>query len=99
MGCESSTGDATGPERQDFSDRILPQNQASTVREVSIMYYPILGRADPLTQMFEYHGQPYRKINVDQEQWSSMKDTEEAGEFNSLPMVKIYTRGSERNLG
>lgn len=63
------------------------------VRKVTIVYFPILGRGDPLAQMFEYHGQPFEKVAVSQQKWAEIKGTPLAGEFNCMPIVKIYTRG------
>ena len=66
---------------------------------IKIKYFPLHGRADPLVQMFEYHGQPYEKINIEQMEWSAQKGRPEAGEFNSLPMIEIESRGQVRELG
>ena len=33
--------------------------------KVKIEYFALLGRADPLVQMFEYHGQPYEKVIIE----------------------------------
>ena len=33
--------------------------------KVKIEYFGLLGRADPLVQMFEYHGQPYEKVSIE----------------------------------
>ena len=30
--------------------------------EVTFYYFELMGRGDPLRQMFEYHGQPYKKV-------------------------------------
>ena len=53
MGCNSSDEQsAMNPgfvRHQQRGYRILPE-------KVRIEYFPFLGRADPLIQMFEYHG-------------------------------------------
>ena len=51
------------------------------VEKVRIVYFPMLGRADPLVQMFEYHGQKYEKVVIDHPTWSIIKNTDKAGEF------------------
>ena len=50
--------------------------------------------------MFEYHGQPYEKISIEQAEWGQLKGKPGAGEFNSLPLVEIKgSRGHTRELG
>ena len=43
--------------------------------------------------MFEYHGQPYEKVSIEQSDWAGMKGTEQAGEFNCLPKVTVNVSG------
>jgi len=51
------------------------------VEGVRIVYFPMLGRADPLVQMFEFHGQNYEKVVIDHPTWAIVRDTDKAGEF------------------
>ena len=44
-------------------------------------YMAGMGRGDPLTQMFEYQGQPYEKIDLTAEAWHEQKTCGEGGEF------------------
>ena len=59
----------------------------------------MLGRADPLVQMFEYHGQPYEKVSIEQSAWASIKGTDEAGEFKCLPKVTVNISGHPYQMG
>ena len=47
-----------------------PKYMQNLTSEVTFKYFPGLGRADPLRQMFEYHGQPYTKEAEDFESWA-----------------------------
>lgn len=49
--------------------------------EVTFSYFGVMGRGDPLRQMFEYHGQPYKKIDHVEEEWEAAKARGEGGEF------------------
>lgn len=63
---------------------------------VRIVYFPMLGRVDPLVQMFEYHGQNYEKVVIDHPTWAIVKDTEKAGEFSSLPILTLMNKGRQK---
>jgi len=43
--------------------------------------------------MFEYHGQPYTKIDVDQAEWGAKKARGEGGEFGGLPQASFTENG------
>ena len=59
----------------------MTKNQGVIPNEIILFYFPIMGRADPIRQMFEYHGQAYKKIDVDQAYWNEKKAADEGGEF------------------
>jgi len=47
-----------------------------------------MGRADPIRQIFEYHGQRYKKIDIDPAYWAEKKAADEGGEFGGgLPQI------------
>lgn len=51
--------------------RANPNYMKGITNEVTFYYFGFLGRADPLTQMFEYHGQPYNKVTLDFGEWAA----------------------------
>ena len=59
-----------------------PEKSKNITETIKIEYFPFMGRADPLIQMFEWHGQPYEKIIVDQSTWNDVKGTQDSGEFD-----------------
>ena len=70
-----------------------------TVDHVTFHYFAGLGRADPITQMFEYHGQPYTKETETMEGWAQKKADGQGGEFGcGLPQAVFTEGGKERRL-
>ena len=80
------------PDNEDSESRPVEWG-SNLVDNVRIVYFPMLGRADPLVQMFEYHGQSYEKVVIDHPTWSVVKDTDKAGEFASLPIMTLMNKG------
>ena len=68
--------------------------------EVTFYYFEGNGRADPLRQMFEYHGQPYKKVEYSFPDWEAQKNAGNAGEFGGgLPQASyIAEDGTEQKL-
>ena len=57
------------------------------------------GRADPLRQMFEYHGQPYEKVDETQEGWEQKKAAGGGGEFGGgLPFAIVSENGQTHRI-
>ena len=76
-------------------------NRGALAREVVLFYFAGQGRADPIRQMFEYRGQPYKKIDIDPAYWEEKKAAGEGGEFGGgLPQVLYQDEdGEELELG
>ena len=67
--------------------------------EVTFYYFELMGRGDPLRQMFEYHGQPYKKVGYKIPEWEAMKAQGEGGEFGGgLPQATYTENGVEHRL-
>lgn len=67
--------------------------------EVTFYYFDLFGRADPLRQMFEYHGQPYKKVSLEAAEWEAQKARGEGGEFGGgLPQATFMENGKEQRL-
>ena len=77
----------------------LPIKSSNCVDHVRILYFPVMGKVDPLIQMFEFHGQPYEKLIIDFAYWTEMRKTGTVGEFDRLPIITIVNRGREIDLG
>ena len=63
---------------------------------IDLWYFEFCGRADPIAQMFEYHGQQWKKTSWTQENWGAAKARNDGkcGEFNGgLPQVKFTVGG------
>ena len=73
-----------------------PVKGTGLVKHVNVQYLPMLGLADPLIQMFEYHGQSYNKQIIEKDAWDELRGTENAGEFQSLPIITVFNRGRQR---
>ena len=74
------------------------QNKVMT-SEVTFYYFNIQGRADPLQQMFEYHGQPYKKVGYEFPEWEALKANGQGGEFGGgLPQAKYTSNGETVQL-
>ena len=57
---------------------------------VTFHYFEVLGRGDPLTQIFEYHGQPFVKETYTKPEWGALKEQGKCGEFGGgLPQAKF----------
>ena len=69
-------------------------------QKVEFHYFQGLnGRADPIRQMFEYHGQQYAKIDETPEGWEARKARGEGGEFGGgLPYAEITVNGQKKRL-
>ena len=66
----------------------LPIKKEGHTPVVTFYYFGVLGRADPLTQIFEYHGQPYKKHAYDFPEWEAIKKEGGGGEFGGgLPQA------------
>lgn len=87
MGCSSSNGANASNPGSAKKKGVLPQT-------INWLYFQGGGRGDPLTQMFEYHGQPHSKQGVGFAQWPAMKPTE-GGEMGGMPIVKVNMNGKE----
>ena len=85
MGCTSSSTTA------DWQVTLKKPKKGVLPCVVQLDYMPGMGRADPLRQMFEYHGQPYVKIDIKPEAWNERKSCGEGGEFDGggLPQVQF----------
>lgn len=71
-----------------MTDHSLLANKGVLQSEIVIFYFAGMGRADPIRQMFEYHGQRYKKIDIDPNYWAEKKAADEGGEFGGgLPQV------------
>ena len=68
--------------------------------EITFSYFGLMGRGDPLRQMFEYQGQPYKKVDVDPAEWEAAKARGEGGEFGGgLPQATFTDEtGKEHRL-
>ena len=93
MGCDGSI-EASSAQKMGRG----PTQGRQLVEHVKIEYFPVLGRADPLVQMFEYHGQRYTKSDVNDEAWKKFKQTGHAGEFSCLPIITLTNKGREKEL-
>ena len=93
MGCNSSAP-ASGPISKPAGGKNV-LNQC-----VEFHYFEGLnGRADPLRQMFEFHGQDYRKIGEDAPGWEAKKARGEGGEFGGgLPYAEITLAGKKHRM-
>ena len=69
--------------------------------KVEWMYFSGLGRGDPLTQMFEYHGQPHNKHGWELDgSWDKAKAEGKGGEFGGgLPQANVTEGGKTTNMG
>ena len=64
--------------------------------EVTFYYFEGNGRGDPLGQMFEYHGQAYKKIEETPEGWEAKKAAGQGGEFGGgLPYAECKVGGKQ----
>ena len=70
------------------------------VGEVKVLYFAAPGRADPLIQMFAYHGHPYHKEVASFDEWNERKARGDGGEFGGgLPQVFFRDEaGKEQRL-
>lgn len=67
--------------------------------EVTFYYFEGNGRGDPLRQMFEYHGQPYKKVSYSFPDWETQKSQGKGGEFGGgLPQATYTENGVEQRL-
>ena len=48
-----------------------PTQKQGITSHVTFYYFGLQGRGDPLRQMFEYHGQPYDKVSLEQDDWAA----------------------------
>ena len=48
-----------------------PTQKQGITSHVTFYYFGLQGRGDPLRQMFEYHGQPYDKVTLEQDAWEA----------------------------
>ena len=65
---------------------------------IDLWYFEFCGRADPIAQMFEYHGQQWKKTGWTQEDWGAAKakNNGSTGEFGGgLPQVKFTVGGKK----
>ena len=89
MGCSSE-----GVQSQPASKNKKYQKKGLIKETVTWEYFQGFGRGDPLTQMFEYHGQTHKKNNLDFEGWEKRKAAGDGGEFGGgLPQVYITEKG------
>ena len=66
---------------------------------MTFYYFEGHGRADPLRQMFEFHGQPYKKVKFRPEDWAAKKANGEGGEFGGgLPQAFYTENGKQYRL-
>ena len=88
MGCSSSSG---ANAKQPSAGK-----KAGCIGMVNWTYFGDgAGRADPIHQMFEYHGQPNTKNSIMQADWPKHKMTPVSGEFNSLPVFNFEQNGKK----
>ena len=63
---------------------------------VKLVYFDLNGRADPIRQMFEYHGQKYEKTCETFETWAAKKAAGQGGEFGGLPYTECEIGGKKQ---
>ena len=94
MGCNSSAP-ASEPGKQGG----VARSGKGHTSKVTFTYFDGLGRGDPLTQLFEYAGQPYQKRTVGQPEWEGLKAQGKGGEFGGgLPQVDVTIGGKAHNM-
>ena len=97
MGCNSSApaaepGSKGASAKKGGKKGIIP----TTIRWE---YFQGFGRGDPLTQMFEYHGQPSEKTDLDFGGWEARKAQGDGGEFGGgLPQAFVQIDGKTHRM-
>ena len=87
MGCSSSDS-STGS--------IGSKAKGVVPGKVEFWYLQGMGRSDPLHQMFEFHGQPYQKIEKSNEDWEAQKARGDGGEFGGGLPQAIYMENGKK---
>ena len=87
MGCSSS---------DESSGSIGARKKGVIPSGVEFWYLQGMGRSDPLHQMFEYHGQPYTKIEKSNEDWEAQKARGDGGEFGGGLPQAVYTDNGKK---
>ena len=80
------------------TSQVVPPKQG-ILDEVTWHYFEGNGRADPIRQMFEYHGQPYTKVDREFGEWEQAKANGEGDGFGGgLPQAFITVNGEEHRM-
>ena len=103
MGCTSSaptTGSVSQAAAGAAQKAMGPAPKKGAINACIEMWYfdGLCGRADPIAQMFAYHGQDWKKRGWSQEEWGAAKAKNNGmcGEFNGgLPQVKFTVGGKK----
>lgn len=96
MGCNSSA-EAAQPSSNKAGGPAKGKGIFDTPVEWS--YFGLLGRGDPLKQLFEYHGQPNNKTSHEFGAWEALKAQGKGGEFGGgLPQATITVGGKQHHL-
>ena len=62
-------------------------------KSVTVEYFGLHGRADPIVFLLSHAKVEYKRINVTNEEWGKMKAEGKNGEFGGLP--RVYLDGKE----
>jgi len=98
MGCNSSAP-AAEPGSKAAASKKKDGKKGIVGSEVRWEYFEGFGRGDPLTQMFEYHGQSHQKTNLDFGGWEARKQRGDGGEFGGgLPQAYVTEGGKTTRM-